>query len=207
MRNTVVSLLLILGAPLAFAQHGGGGGHAAVGAHVAGARAGPVRPGGLGYPRGAVGVGIYRGRGRGFGYGPGNIWPYYPIWDYSSVTPLDYGDEFSSEYPEQYPPPPFYEMQSPAAGRQEQAPRIASSVIHDYNFPKQAGATGSKTEFTIVLKDGSMRSAMATWVAGGQLHYIDPDSRQEVLAPALIDRRATEGANAAKNLSLMLPPG
>jgi hypothetical protein len=216
MRSAVSFFVLVLSVPVALAQRGGGFGHGA-GANPTGiARPGSMQTGTLGGTR-RVGGGPYRGRGfgepgfgrygreRGFGYGPGYIWPYYPIWDYSSVTPFYYDSEFSNEYPEQYPP--VYEIQGPPTiDSRAQPPRIASSVIHDYNFPKQAGGSAGETKFTIVLKDGSTRSAVASWVAGGQLHYIDPDSRQEALAPAAIDRKATEEANQAKNLSLVLPP-
>lgn len=192
MRSAACFLVLVLSVPVALAQRGGGFGH---GGGVASRGAVVARPG----------FGRY-GREHGFRYRPGYIWPYYPIWDYSSTTPLYYEDEFPNEYPEQYPP--AYELQAPPAmDSRAQAPRIATSVIHDYNFPKQTTGTPGKAEFTIVLKDGSTRSAVASWVTGGQLHYIAPDSRQEVLAAALIDRKATEEANEAKNLNLVLPPG
>jgi hypothetical protein len=209
MRSTACFLLPVLIVPVAFAQRGGGtAGRGAAAPHSMIARPGPVHSGAVtGWP--------YRSRffersgfgpERGFRNGAGYFWPYYPIWDYSSVTPLYYEDEFSNGYPEQYPP--VYDIQSaPIFETRAPAPRTATAVIHDYSFPKQTAGTVGKAEFTIVLKDGSTRSAVASWVAGGQLHYIDPDSRQQALAPALIDRKATEEANQAKNLSLTLPPG
>jgi hypothetical protein len=204
MRGTKLLLIIALITRAAFAQHGG-----ALSGGV-GRAAGPatVRPSPTGSPR----FGVVGGRNRarllgGFGYGLGYGWPYFPAWDYDLRQPLYYGDDFASEYP-QYPYlgnaliiPPAPELPAPP-------PKPASSVIHEYNFGTPVPPRpGERTTFTIVLKDGSTRAAAASWVSGGRLHYLDPQSRQQVLAPEVIDREATERANEAKNLSMELPPG
>jgi hypothetical protein len=143
----------------------------------------------------------------GYGYGFGYGWPSYPIWGYSSVAPLYSGDEFSNEYPEEYLPSESTQNSSPLSEVPVRMPRTASSVIHDYNFPRQPASSPAKPAFTIVLRDGTTRTAMATWIARGRLYYLDSQSRQQVLPPELIDRDATERANEAKNLNVTLPPG
>jgi len=196
----------------AVAQHSGGSaggfGHTAA---PAGARSGSMRSTGPAVMRGTnggyygsglvfrSGFGQYRGRG-GFRYG----WPYFPIWDYDLPAPLTYSDDYAGEYPL------FGNLIiPPAAGTAPSPPpQPAVSVIHEYNFGKEpAGLPGEPATFTIVLKDGSTRQAMASWVADGKLHYVDLQARQPVLPPQLIDRDATERANKAKNLRMELPPG
>jgi hypothetical protein len=144
----------------------------------------------------------HRSRG-GFAYGS----PYFPIWNYGQAATLSYDDELADEYSAEYPlggslivpPATGYALAS--------SPKPAVSVIREYNFGKDAGPAGEASTFRIVLKDGSTREATASWVSGGKLHYVDLDDHQSVLSPQLIDRRATERANTAKNLSIQLPPG
>ena len=86
-------------------------------------------------------------------------------------------------------------------------PQPASAVIHEYNVnPELASAAGKETTFTIALKDGSTRSAVAFWVQHGKVHYIDSQDRQQVLSSDLIDRETTERLNRQKNLNMQLPP-
>jgi hypothetical protein len=200
----------------AVAQHSGvfaGGSSRA--AAPAGARSAPIRTAGPAVMRGTNGgyyrtgpvfrssFGPYRQRG-GFGYGRGYGWPYFPIWGYDFTAPLPYSDNYTEEYPLSgnliIPPAPGTAPAPP--------PQPAVSVIHEYDFGKEAAGLGGKpVTFTIVLKDGSTRQATASWVAGGKLHYVDLQARQPVLPPELIDRSATERANKAKNLRMELPPG
>ena len=80
-------------------------------------------------------------------------------------------------------------------------------MIHEYKVnPEIAAAAGTQRAFTIALKDGTMRSAVAFWVQKGKVHYIDPQDRQQVLSSDLIDRQATERLNREKNLAMQLPP-
>ena len=180
----------------------------------AGTRSGPVVRGtNRAFNRAAPvvgsGFGRYRGRGRGaFGYGLGYGWPYFPVWDYDLAAPLNYGDEFAGGYPEEYPLAGNLIIPPVAGTAPAPPPQPASSVIHEYSFGKEPpGSGGEPATFTIVLKDGSTRQAVASWVAGGKLHYVDLQARQPVLSPELIDREATERANKAKNLQMELPPG
>lgn len=195
-----LALALLVTGSTVFAQHGGAfrGGSGRAGAPVLAAPS-PIRSPRLGVFRATNRV-LGRGRNR-FAYG----WPYFPEWDYDLAPPY-YGDDFANGYPE-YPlvEAPVFPLPAPSAT----APvKPAYSVIHEYNFAMPpVGETEESLAFTIVLKDGSRRTARASWVADRELHYIDLESRPHALAPELIDRNATEQANRQKNLSLELPPG
>jgi len=81
-------------------------------------------------------------------------------------------------------------------------------VIRNYNWNGQTvAAPGEKPTFTIALKDGSTRSAIATWVQGKTLHYTDSEDNQGVLSSDLIDRATTRQLNKEQRLSIQLPPG
>jgi len=213
MRAMPLVILFLATMPI-FSQHRGG----FAGAGMPVARPGsPTHPAGFAVA-GRTNRGFYPGRpfvgsgfgsyGRRFGYGPGYIWPYYPAWDYGSAMPLFYGDEFSGAYPPDNAIAlgPGYVM--PGPGAIAVPARVASSVLHEYHFAEPAeGRAGGKVTFTIVLKDGSTRSAVASWISAGKLHYLDSKAQQQVLSPELIDRDATEQVNEAKNLKMELPPG
>lgn len=203
MTSTRLLLAMVLIVPTVFAQHrggpGGGFGHSAA----------PVRVGPS--PVRSMRFGGVRGRNRfargSFGYGLGYGGSYYPTWDYG-LSPLDYGESFESPYLQYSSAGDVLPVPLAPEMVHTPPPAHASSVIHEYNFGLQATTRpGERPTLTIVLKDGSTREAEASWVAGGKLHYVDLQSQQQVLLPAVIDRNATERANEAKNLSLDLPPG
>jgi hypothetical protein len=220
MTSTMRYVALFLIATGAFAQHSGGfAGRPAPGLGSTPAAAGfgrvPLGIGGTGvFPRfppgprirSAFGPGAFGNR---FGYGNrsgyGYFAPYYPFYGYGY-------DQSLGGYPEEYPaggntfvfPPTANTSAGPPPAP---PPQSASSVIHEYKLnPELAPSTGKGTAFTIALKDGSMRSAVAFWVQQGKLHYIDSHDRQQVLSADLIDRDATERLNREKNLPMQLPP-
>jgi hypothetical protein len=146
---------------------------------------------------------------RGYGF----YAPYFPISGYDFYAPYSplYGDDESAGgQPEGYPANGnVVIVQSGGGANVEPAsPPPASPVIHEYKLDNEpAGVPGERPTFTIMLKDGSMRSATASWIQDGKLHYLDLQSRQMLLSPEIIDRDATERANAQKSLRLDLPPG
>jgi hypothetical protein len=161
-------------------------------------------------------VGARRSFGSGFPYGRGYglYAPYFPVSGYDFYPPYSplYGGVQDSVggYPEEYPVTGNVIIVQPGSGgtgAPAEAPP-ANPVIHEYKLDNEpAGTPGPQTTFTIVLKDGSTRSATASWIQGGRLHYLDLRSRQMLLSPEVIDRNATERANAAKSLRIDLPPG
>jgi hypothetical protein len=224
MRSTKILLTFLVTTCMSFGQHSGGGsGHSGVAspAHPASIRSGGMRSIAVtnrGASRGARILGPGSGR-RGFRSGfpnrrrYGTYAPYFPVSGYDYYAPYDsfYGSDIAANgYPEEYPPTGnvVIVQGGPGEGTQPAQPAPVSPVIHEYNFTGEpAHVAGSAPTFTILLKDGSTRSATAGWVQGGKLHYLDLESRQMVLSPEVIDRTATERANAEKSLRLDLPPG
>jgi hypothetical protein len=87
-------------------------------------------------------------------------------------------------------------------------PKITNPVLREYHLGEtDRNPPGTKATLTVVLKDGSRRSAVASWVAAGKLYYVDSKGQQQVLAPESIDRDATERANEDRNSKMDLPPG
>ena len=213
MMGTLRLVVLALITTTAFGQHAGG--FAAPSGVGIGRVAGPPFGGTGAFPgtgRGRFGVGVntprirsafgpgqHFGYGNGFGYGyPG----YYPLFGY---------DQSLGGYPEEYPSGGNVFVFPPAAETSGQPapppPQPASAVIHEYKVnPELATTAGTERAFTIALKDGSTRSAVAFWVQHGNLYYIDSQDRQQVLSSDLIDRETTERLNREKNLTMQLPP-
>jgi hypothetical protein len=197
MRSNLRFAALFLMAAAMFAQHGGGirGSSPAVPGH--GTRT--VAPPGLPRINGRV-----SGRRSDFRqrFGNGYFAPYYPfLGDYGDdyLPPPDYLPSTDNLPPQ---PNPSVIVQPPPAPVQ-----TAHAVIHDYNWNARGVAPATEqTTVTIALKDGSTRSAIATWVQGRTLHYTDPDDKQGVLSADLIDRDTTRRLNKKKNLSIQLPP-
>ncbi len=222
MTSTRVLLPLLLIPAAAFGQHSGGfsGGIGHSAGPVAGHSA-STPAGNFGVIPGIGGGSFHRGPTFGSGFGHrgfrggiryrrsyGFYAPYVPLsgYDfYAPYSPLYEGDEYPAENPEQYTAPGNVVLVQPSAPAPAEH---ATSVIHEYNFENKPGAASEEPlTFTIVLKDGSRRSAIASWVQNGTLHYLDSQSRQQLLAPEMIDRGATQRANEGKNLRMDLPPG
>jgi hypothetical protein len=114
-------------------------------------------------------------------------------------------------YAEEPSPVPDAFVTAPAAGQASPQPaapvRPAQSVIHEYKWPKNDEPGDGATTFTIALKDGSQRFAVAAWIQGGKLQYLDSEGRQQALSSDVIDRQTTERLNKEKHLRLELPPG
>jgi len=130
-----------------------------------------------------------------------------------SYPPLSGGFGLWGGYPYAEEPPavPDAFVMAPAAGQTSPQPaapvRPAQSVIHEYKWPKNEETGGGATAFTIALKDGSQHLAVAAWIQGGKLHYLDAEDRQQALSSDVIDRQTTDRLNEEKHLRLQLPPG
>lgn len=80
--------------------------------------------------------------------------------------------------------------------------------IHDY-VPRDAYTTepaGEPPSFSIVLRDGTLRSAVAVTMQGDTLVYFDTDNAQQRVPLDYIDRETTRRLNREKGLNLRLPP-
>jgi len=176
----------IFAATLAFGQRSGG-----LGPGPGGPRAAPAIPAVRPIPPVAPPSSRFPGRP-----GPGRfVSPYgYPL------LPGDYGS------PMNYEPPPVFA--SPAPVFIVPPPPPPRSEIREYreSGEPQPDAAAAEPKFAIALKDGSVRYAVATFVQGDMLAYVDPDGRQQRVPGEDVDRDATRRLNQALKLNLYLPP-
>jgi hypothetical protein len=190
-RLWIVAVLLCALTPFASAQRGGG------------SRRGGTGNFGGGRGFGAAGrfardlfVGDRFGRSN---FNGGFGWPGYGGWGFPFVDDYDYAPpdpptvivpvtiQFTG--PPLPPPPP---------------PDPARLAVRTYVWP-DAPEPQSANTFAILSKDGGMRSAIAVWVDGGQLHYKTADGGGGRVPIGQIDREATVRANAERGLKLWLP--
>jgi hypothetical protein len=118
--------------------------------------------------------------------------------------PFFYGGYDGGTYA--YPAAPGVTIVMPAPAEPEKPPEPAQPVVHEYTrqaAPEPAGRAAS--EFSLVGSDGSVRSAIAVWVQGDVLHYVDPEGGHGQLPLSAVNPASTRRANAEKGLTLRLP--
>jgi hypothetical protein len=93
--------------------------------------------------------------------------------------------------------PPLYVLIPPAPS---EPPR---PEIHEY---QSAAPTANEDQaFAIVLRDGSVHSAVAVTVQKGALYYVEPDGAHRLVSLNDLDREATQRLNRERKLQLQLP--
>lgn len=203
----VAFIALLIVSP-AFAQRGGGGGHAGGGGGhaVAGGGYHGGYGGGYGggyYRGGFYGRGGYWGGGWGWGWGSGFYfglggwgypyyygYPYYPYYyspSYYSYDPYAYGGSYQSSYPApqsySYPGPPPQQSRTQA----------------------QAPAGNNNGYYLIAFKDHNIQAATAYKVDGDQFHWITREG-QELQAPlSSVDIQFSQQINRDRNVELPIP--
>jgi hypothetical protein len=101
----------------------------------------------------------------------------------------------------QQPPLYFLLPQTPSAPPKPE--------IHEYHQPTPIPAqplADDTQAFAIVLKDGSVYSAIAVTVQDSGLHYVEPDGGHRLVSLDRVDREATRRLNLERKLQLQLPP-
>jgi len=91
----------------------------------------------------------------------------------------------------------------------QQAPReTVRAEIHEYKPTATAEPVPPEKQpaFALVLKDGSVQSAVAVAVQDEVVHYVDPDGRHRRVSLDTVDREATRRVNRERKLELHLPP-
>jgi hypothetical protein len=80
--------------------------------------------------------------------------------------------------------------------------------IHEYQQSAAASVPASVDgqTFAIVLKDGSVHSAVAVTVQRNALYYVEPDGGHRLVSLDALDREATGRLNRERKLRLQLPP-
>ena len=181
----------------------------AVHAQRGGGRGGAVVQPGFGLGRtggGKFGIGRFGGRGQrggssglgfaGYGWAPDYGWGYggYSGLYEESWFPRQYGDEGQASSG----PPLVIPMQAPAAPLPPAHP-----VMQVYHWAENGG--NPQATFSIVLRDGAVRQAVAVWVQDSEVRYTAANGGAGRVAPASIDCVATDRVNAQQQLSLRLP--
>ncbi len=131
----------------------------------------------------------------------------------SSFYPLVWPGYFGDEVYSYAPAPNIFVVQPPTLAAFQPAapappPKPAQPVVHEYNFSEAETAPAPPAEqraFVIALKDGSKASAVAVWVQGRTLHYIDRDDNERQVALSEVDRGLTQKLNREQQLPLSLP--
>jgi hypothetical protein len=127
-----------------------------------------------------------RSSGGGFGYGLPFFYDGYDSGAYGGVVYVA--------------PPPA------AAPAPVNPPAPPQPVVHDYTKPGAPEPVGgTAAEFSIVGADGSVRLAIAAWVQGDVLYYVDPENSHWQMPLGAVNRSSTRRANAEKGLTLQLP--
>lgn len=117
----------------------------------------------------------------------------------------DYGSSYSAYAPAPsvvvVQQPPFYVLVP-------QAPSDpAKPEIHEYHEATVAAPQPvDEQAFAIVLRDGSVYSAIAVTVQGSALHYVEPDGGHRLVSLDAVDRETTRRLNQERKLQLRLPP-
>lgn len=142
----------------------------------------------------AIRHGFNRGRvGFRYGFGLGGL----------SLNDLQWND-----FPDYGSPDPVQQSALPPMSF-EDPPRPVQSSIQDYGSAMRASidapTTGASTAFGIVLKDGTIREAIAVVVNDDLVKYVDADERNREVALGAVDREATRKLNRERKLNLWLP--
>ncbi len=214
---------------------GGGGGHAGGGMHAGGGFRGGVAggfrggtPGGFRGSTGFRGGVGFRGnigfrnnfafRGRRFGFSPffySGFYGGFPFWDpfFDSDYGYGYPDTGYASYGYPYDDG-SYTVNSgwyPAAQSYAPAPPPPppAPVIREYTGPVQQSATQPQQYepplYLVAFQDGVIRAALAYWVDGGTLHYVDLDHAPKQVALASVDRGLSDRLNRERHVDFRLP--
>lgn len=124
---------------------------------------------------------------------------------------------FAGGYPEQPPvnviivnppPPQPVVIHQDFAAEAEAAPRQSGGGVTVYQAPSAFGtspaAEPKPTVYLVAFKDGSIYSALATWVEGDTLVYVTTQGRLNKASLQLVDRELTEKLNRERGVELRL---
>jgi hypothetical protein len=221
-RTSFVLMLGFLAAAAVFAQRGGGhGGGGGMHGGGGGMHAGGGISGGGGFRGGAGfrgGVNGFRGnigfrnnfafRGtRFFGFSPfsySGFYGGYPFLDYSDYG-YGYPDYGSASYG--YPYDGSYTVNSggyPAPQSYAPPPPPPAPVIREYIGPPTQAQSNEPPLYLIAFQDGVIRAALAYWVDGATLHYVDLDHAQKQAPLASVDRALSDRLNGERHVEFRL---
>jgi hypothetical protein len=185
--NTVIWLNLVaLVATGAFGQHAGNFGQGRINSGPIQAR--PAPP-------------VQAPFARGFGSGRRSfLSPVFPFvlggYDYDYAPGYDYGYAAAPNMTI-VQQPPVYVIVPPSP--------IVPAIL-EYTSPLASSTALEQPAFAIVLKDGSIHSALAVSVQDDMLYYVDSERGHLRVSLDAVDREATARRNRERKLELRLPP-
>jgi hypothetical protein len=157
------------------------------------------------------------GRGAPAGFKPGSWRPWRQTWDHglstsgagwwspyfssSAYAPLYYPDDYLGGFGYAYREPPTVVIvmtQTAAPEPPPPPPSPARPQTREYDWPDPGN--GSPSTLAIVLKDGTVKTAVATCVQDGFLTYITQDGDSGRVEIGALDREATRSVNAGLRL-------
>ncbi len=80
-------------------------------------------------------------------------------------------------------------------------PAPARPVLHEYHWPAQPSDEAKAATFLLVLRDSTVRRAIAVWQQDGALHFLTPEHASQSVRLQAIDRAATRRLNAERGLT------
>ena len=204
---------------------GGGGGHIGGGGFRGGIVAGGggfhggfvSHGGGFGFHSGVFssnpfvfnrGFGFRSGFGFGFGWGlpvyAGGYWdPFYSGYGYGYGYPYAPGPNVTvigAPYAEPAPPVVVQAYAPPPP------PAPAHPSVREYGTPEPVPQNETRSQlYLLAFKDGTIRAAVAYWVDGDTLHYVDPNHKQREAPLASIDREFSRQLNRERRVTFRLP--
>ncbi len=125
----------------------------------------------------------------------GSLFPFFLPWVPQVVTP----------YADPAPATVVVVQQAPAEPPQPPRAEPARSVMHEYRPAEPQPAEEKPATFVLVFTDGSVESAVAVWVHGGAVNWIDASGRRRSAALERFDRERTLERNRERGLRLALP--
>jgi hypothetical protein len=104
------------------------------------------------------------------------------------------------------PPPQPVVINQNFGGEAEAARQESTGGVSVYQAPSAFGATPEPrpTVYLIAFKDGSIYSALASWVEGDTLVYVTTQGRLNKASLQLVDRELTEKLNRERGVELRL---
>ncbi len=157
-----------------------------------------------------LGFGFPFGGGFGFPFG-GGFWGWPGGFGGGYPYPV-YGGDYNGAYTPSpnvtviYPPSTGsdYYGSSDTGAPAEPAP---SAVINEYNWGSSAnvGTPQKTTYFSIALRDNSVIDAVAYWVDGNTLHYIDKQGKEKQVQVSQVDEARSQQLNSERGIEFGLP--
>jgi len=139
-------------------------------------------------------------------WGYGAYWPLYwgdsGLWDYSSYYDGGYYDSAPNVTVVTPPPQPAYPVVI------SQPIQTAQPVVHEYRTQVDYGLPAERQTgpilYLIAFRDHVIRAALAYWVQGNTLHYLDTDHKEGQAPLSAVDPEFSAQLNRERHIPFSL---